>query len=500
MLRRQNSSDATAEAAGEHRDQDVNRPVDCRVVAGIFGLMGGFFWAIRGTSGFGGSNGGLFAGLGWGILWYFFSHFGGGAARRPLATPWMIAAITFGIAFGGMTGYGVYTWWVQGNYYLDHPDGLRAIAPWTGFAMLFLCGLHWGGVTGAFMAWCNPSAALRWWVWIPRIAAGFLGAWAALWFVNAFPQLLLPFYDEGLYQVREYRTSIRALGSIRNIAPHLGFFFGFLLFETARRNWRAVGMMLVMGLGFAIPFTIGGYWHTFSGSALQIDWWKNWEMSIGLGGGLAFGLAFYLFNRPEGGEAPGRYGVKSYILGAGFPIWLATTLSVRNGFRGFTNIHGIEGVQSYLMWVSIIALIPAILLFALWAGRIHNAGKRSLTVTVIMLVYLAAIAILVYRIPMFGLIPSSVYRFSLIYLIPGTLVVGYLLYRPNRRLEHSPIPNWALATILTLLIAIGYVTSIHVPMQLRYYVLVILYTLYILGSLALFAAWVKGKGQLVVRQ
>lgn len=66
--------------------QYVNRPIDYRMVAGIFGLMGAFFWAIRGTSGFGGWNGGLFAGLGWGILWYFFSHFAGGAARRPFAT------------------------------------------------------------------------------------------------------------------------------------------------------------------------------------------------------------------------------------------------------------------------------------------------------------------------------------------------------------------------------------------------------------------------------
>lgn len=54
----------------------------------------------------------------------------------------------------------------------------------------------------------------------------------------------------------------------------------------------------------AAPFTVGGYWHTFEGPALELPWWKNWEMSIGLGGGLAFGLAFYLFNRPEAHRPP----------------------------------------------------------------------------------------------------------------------------------------------------------------------------------------------------
>jgi len=121
------------------------QPSDYWAIAGIMGLMGAFFWAIRGTSGYGGSQGGLLAGLGWGVLWYLFSSLDGTARQRPYGHARMIAAITFGIAFGGMTGYGVYIAWLQGKFYLNYPEGVRDIAPWTGYAMLFLCGLHWGG-------------------------------------------------------------------------------------------------------------------------------------------------------------------------------------------------------------------------------------------------------------------------------------------------------------------------------------------------------------------
>jgi hypothetical protein len=118
----------------------------------VMGLMGAFFWAIRGTGGYGGAQGGMLAGLGWAMLWHYFSRFNGDHSRRPYGSGRMIAAITLGIAAGGLTGYGVYTGWVRGKFYLDYPDQVRAVSPLWGYAMLFLCGLHWGGLAGAFMA------------------------------------------------------------------------------------------------------------------------------------------------------------------------------------------------------------------------------------------------------------------------------------------------------------------------------------------------------------
>lgn len=54
-----------------------------------------------------------------------------------------------------------------------------------------------------------------------------------------------------------------------------------------------------MAHGFAIPFALGGYWHTMGSISTEINWWKNWEMTIGLGGGAAWGLAFLWFNVPQ---------------------------------------------------------------------------------------------------------------------------------------------------------------------------------------------------------
>ena len=125
--------------------------MDYVLIALIMSLMGAFFWAIRGTSGFGGSSGGALAGIGWALLWVGFSHFGGDGAFRPYGSGCMLAAITLGIAVGGLTGYGVYISWLNGVYQMNGNEVTREIAPWTGYAMLFLCGIHWGGVAGSFI-------------------------------------------------------------------------------------------------------------------------------------------------------------------------------------------------------------------------------------------------------------------------------------------------------------------------------------------------------------
>lgn len=413
--------------------------VDYILIALILGLMGAFFWAIRGTGGFGGESGGMLAGLGWAALWHLFSRMDGAAGQRPYGSGRMMAAITFGIAVGGMTGYGVYIAWLQGKFYLDYPNGLRAVAPWTGYAMLFLCGLHWGGLTGAFMAWCAPQRPLDWKGWIARVGAGVCGAIAAGLIVRLFPQVFLPFYSEGLYEVAENKTCIRALGSVQNVAPHVGMFLGFLCFEGIRRDGRAVALMLVMALGFAIPFTVGGYWHTFQGSGLELPWWKNWEMSIGLGGGLAFGLAFYLFNRPEPNRPPRPVTRKECIWGTAFPLWIGCGTVFGGAYEGFRHLHEFDWPAQVRMAFTAANYLPATVLFLWWIVRTRRRTAAELA-------------------------QSSA----------------------------TPIPAWMLVAALILIWVVGYAISIPREIHLTNAYLLTMYTVYLLSSLLLLRAlWVR---------
>ncbi len=400
------------------RDADPLLPSHYLSLSVILGLMGAFYWAIRGSAGYGGSQGALLAGLGWATLWYYFSCLGGASRWRMYGSARMIAAITFGVAFGGLTGYGVYNAWVQGNFYENFPEGARAIAPWTGYAMLFLCGLHWGGTAGAFMAWVAPRSPVPWWGWLARIVLGFVGMRLAAALVTALPDLFLPFYAEGIYDVMEYGTVQRAYGSVININSHVGLFLGLLVFEIARRDWRAVGVMCVMALGFALSFSVGAVWQTMHGSELQLDWWKNWEMSVGLGGGLTLGLVFYLFNKPVA-AVPQPVTRKERIWGAGFPIWFASGLTLMNAYKGFVVVHNLDWPVSVRVVVSIIIAIP---LTAALAWFVHGAYRN-----------------------------------------PGAL----------------PLPLWVCGAVQLILIVAGYVVSVNIPIRPWNTLLLALYTGYI---------------------
>jgi len=349
-----------------------HRPLDAVLVAIVFALMGAYFWAIRGTGGLGGTSGGILAGLGWAMLWLAFSHYNGGMRERPYGNGYMVAAITLGMGIGGATGYGVYIGWLDGHFYLNYPDGVRTVAPWTGYAMLFVCGLHWGGLTGALMAWCAPKEELAAWEWFARIGAGIVGMVLAQVFVVQFPQLFLPFYSEGIYAVEANATCIRAQESIQTIAPHVGLYFGFLLFEIIRRDFRAVAVMLIMGLGFALAFSIGGIWQTNNDTVPHIPWWKFWEMSIGFGGGLTFALVFYLFNRPEMYASSGAI-VRERIAACAVIIILALTVITSDTFGGFSDLHTLNWPSSQRTVITILTLIGLIAAYVLWS---HNRDPR----------------------------------------------------------------------------------------------------------------------------
>lgn len=331
----------------------------------VMGLMGMYFWAIRGTGGYGGAPGAVVAGLGWALLWQIFSSVGAARGGTPPRSPWILAALILGVGVGGMTGYGVYTAWVRGEFFLNHPDGLRSVAPWTGYAMLFVCGLHWGGVAGAFIAWALAGPVSRK-TWILRIASGIAGALLAVQFVSRLPQLFLPFHAEGLYLDPANETCIRAAGSMENVFSHVGLFLGFLVCELARGNRRGTVLMLFVALGFALPFAVGGYWHTLRELPLKLDWWKNWEMSIGLGGGLTFGGVFWAVHR-EPAPARTRSDVPRFVL---VLLGLALYVTVRCAVKGVMDHEKLD-LKAFVRGLDAAVLMLGALVFFL-----HRAAAR----------------------------------------------------------------------------------------------------------------------------
>lgn len=338
---------------------------DYALFMAIMALMGGFYWAIRGSAGFGGGQGALMAGSGWALWWLWGSHIGTVHSTRPYASLWAVVAIMCGTMLGGMTGYGVYTAWVDGRFQLSEGLPAREVAPWTGYAMFLACGLHWGGNLGAFLAWCAPLRATTWQTWLLRIGCGLGGAWLAWAVVRGAPQLFLPFYEEGIYSDPANKICLRAAGALEGTALHVGLFLGFLCAELIRRDHRAVLLMLTLALGFAIPFCVGGFWHTLRDSAIQLNWWKNWEMGIGLGGGLSLGLAFLWFNTP--GDVPLRPvgPVAARFFGWGIPVWWALQNVTDNGAKGWCSIHHVS--LSNTVW-TVVLLSTAGLIFVKWQG------------------------------------------------------------------------------------------------------------------------------------
>lgn len=336
--------------------------------AAVMALMGAFFWAIRGTAGYGGETGGTLAGFGWALVWCACAHLLGHPDRRPYGGPWIVVAITAGIAFGGFTGYGVYTSWVRGVFHLDYPNGAREVSVWSGYAMLFVCGVHWGGNTGCLMAWCAPEKKLSSRDWLERTAWGIAGAAAVYAAVRFVPQAFLPYYGEGIYDDLANRTCTRAVTSIRNIAPHLGLVLGFLGYEMRRRDRRAVALILTLALGFALPFAAGGWWHTMSGSSLQIDWWKNWEMTIGLFGGLTFGAAFWRFNRPGGPRSAALGPIGRTLARSGLHLSLPSFVLLGGAYDGWCRLRSLEATRTGHLWIFLLSVcLP--LAIQLWKAR-----------------------------------------------------------------------------------------------------------------------------------
>ncbi len=270
----------------------------------LFGIVGAFGWAIRGTSGWGGIAGGAIAGFWWGALFYLLAKVRGIDAR------WQFFAIGFGIAFGGMNGYGQFISWIRGVFSVGDPSMVESpvvetstlpLNPAIGFMWLAIVGLEWGGNAAGFLSWTlkkpkNPKE------WAIRILCPVLFAIVAFLTVKYNPNAFFPHYSNELYASEQCRIHCaRTASTLPTLSLFVGQFVGFLVAETLLKNWEGLKTMAIMAVGFAIAFPLSSLWF-FGNLEGFSSWWKLWEESIGLIGGISIGIAFLrLVNSAEKG-------------------------------------------------------------------------------------------------------------------------------------------------------------------------------------------------------
>jgi len=369
---RSGKNDAKSSFFLGQKERKSNLINELLIPALLMSSIGAFYWAIRGSSGYGGSSGGAFAGIGWGIAWFFFSYEKSEIKSRPYSSGWLILAITLGISIGGMHGYGQFMSWIRGIFYLDYPSVSVHINPMVGYLWLFQCGLAWGGNAGLIMGWCGSKEPPTPKDWILRLFFGIGGALIAYMIAFFFPGLINPLYDIVDYtDLSTCRDCARTLATSLDSMLWLGLYFGLLLYEVVKKDWRNVKLGLTMGLGFALSFSIFAFWHYGSDINPYIDWWKNWEMSIGFFGGVTFGICFYLFNRPVREEEIKEVKIQPYsanrnaekLIGAELAITLAIGWAIYNGISGFGSNFDLEEIFTLLLTIALIVNCVIYLLY-----------------------------------------------------------------------------------------------------------------------------------------
>ncbi len=365
----------------------------------LFAALGGMAWAVRGCSGFGGMDGCIFAGFTWGTAWWFIAREPGGHPPRRYASAWVILALTVGIGFSGNRGWMQWPSFFEGHLQTNYAQGKFVPIPRAyGFVWLFIAGVPWAGLGACLLAWCSSKAGeaprlslprasfAPQWDWVLRIGCGVAGAFLARAFFDYFPQIFLPLYNslQSQYADLQSHPNLRRLiNDNRAAMTHLGLYAGFLLAEVLRRDWRNVLLILVVGLVNGSGWSLcqnwkwaPGVWPNFS-----FNWWRCWESCGGISIGIAYGLAYYLVNRPfrgqpctepESGQRNSSPNVERF--GAYLGLVVGLGFSLRNGLKGWANIYlGDEQYWGRLFWI----IIGPLMLLSL-AGLLLRIRLRPL--------------------------------------------------------------------------------------------------------------------------
>jgi LPXTG-motif cell wall-anchored protein len=301
----------------------------------LFTALGGMTWAVRGCAGFGAWKGCVFAGVTWGTAWWYLAHDPRKEQSRRYASAWIVVALTFGIGIAGIQGWMQWPSLFEGKLMMNATPKVDRFVPISrayGFLWLFLAGAKWAGIGACLLAWCGSLRETRVWHWFWRIACGLTGAYLARFLIVHYPQHFVPLYGSMQAQYADLKANPnlgRMMIDCTEAVYHLGLCFGFLVFEIVRRDWKNVTLILtvslVNGAGWALCQNWNWAHHIWKDGSF--NFWRCWESSGGLCMGVAFGLGYFLVNRPMSDRERALVASRRSISGANFE-WLLIFLGL----------------------------------------------------------------------------------------------------------------------------------------------------------------------------
>jgi hypothetical protein len=346
----------------QHRCRDLAH--DLVLPTLLFAAPGAMTWAIRGCSGFGAMNGCIFAGVTWGTAWWFIARDPSGEQSRPFSSGWIILAVTLGLGLAGNRGWMQWPSFFAGHLQTNTPAGRFVPIPRAyGFVWLFIAGVPWAGLGACLLAWCGAHRPARGVDWGLRLGCGLAGVLLARALFDHFPEVFLPLYRTMADQYADFHANPnlqRLVNDNRAAILHLGCYLGFLACEVGRRDWRNATLILTVGLVNGTGWALCQNWHWAPGLWPQasFNWWRCWESSGGISIGVAYGLAYYLVNRPAFREDPAARGAyppnhhpNLERWGAYCGVLFGLGWSIKNGLKGWANIYrGNEEHWDHVLW------------------------------------------------------------------------------------------------------------------------------------------------------
>lgn len=269
----------------------------------LFAALGAMSWAVRGTLGFGGGAGCVFAGVLWGAAWWYCAREPQREQTRRYASGWIILALTIGMGIAGQRGWRQWSHFFVGTLSTNWAAQESVpISPAYGYLWMFIAGVPWAGLGACLLAWCGSQRETRIWHWMARLSCGIGAGLAARWLFDLLPQFFLPLYTqlESRYQEPEANPELRRLTNDCGFAVlHMGYYLGFLFFEAVRRDWKNVVLILTVGVVNGAGWAALQNWEWAPGVWPNSDflWWRCWESTGGISIGIAYGIAYFLVNR-----------------------------------------------------------------------------------------------------------------------------------------------------------------------------------------------------------